>query len=316
MSSSFRRRLPAVVLASLVSALVMAAGLPATARDPGVPDDPHTYDNPHAGFVAPPRAAGRLAPATGALLGVHPEDRHTGALTPSVQHILETESAVGRRMDINNNYYEFVDIANNWDPAKAAVPFDAANPATYDGRGLSRLAWWDVSLGRIPLVSWACMNSSNINAGQYDEVIRKTGEAFKALGHEFFMRYCWEMDGSKRIKDEDDVDNDGNESELHVGEPEDFIRAWNRIYDIIAAPDVPMTHQVPLKVARVGAKNVVWVWCGNAAHFKNTNDAGHYAWDYYPGDATVEWISADGYNWALSKRNMEADYERDRWRGF
>ncbi|MGH9002037.1 MAG: hypothetical protein ACRDYV_02800, partial [Acidimicrobiia bacterium] len=295
---------------------MLVTALPAGARDPSVPDDPHTYDNPHAGFVAPPRAAGRLAPASGALLGVHPEDRHTGALTPAVQHILETESAVGRRMDINNNYYEFVDIANNWDPAKAAVPFDAANPATYDGRGLSRLAWWDVSLGRIPLVSWACMNSANINAGQYDEVIRKTGEAFKALGAEFFMRYCWEMDGSKRIEDEDDVDNDGNESELHVGEPEDFIRAWNRIYDIIAAPDVPMTHQVPLKVARVGAKNVVWVWCGNAAHFKDTNDAGHYAWDYYPGDATVEWISADGYNWALSRRNAEADYERDRWRGF
>jgi hypothetical protein len=324
MLSSFRRRLPAgVILASLVGALVVAAGLPATAHYPSVPDDPHTYTDPHAGVVAPPRAPGRLAPVSGALLGVHPDDRHTGTLTAKDQHILATEESTGRRMDINNSYYEFVAIANNWNPAKAAVPFDAANPATYDGRGLSRLAWWDVSLGRIPLVGWACMNSANINSGQYDDVIRKTGEAFKALGNDFFMRYCWEMDGSKRIKDEDDVDNDGNRSELHVGKPADFIRAWNRIYDIIAAPAVPMVHEVPLKVERVGAKNVVWVWCGNAAHFKNVNDGAqdglgqsYHAWDYYPGDATVDWISADGYNWALSKRNKESNYQRDRWRGF
>ncbi|MGH8976008.1 MAG: hypothetical protein ACRD0C_22705, partial [Acidimicrobiia bacterium] len=279
--------------------------------------------NPHAGVVAPPRAPGRLVPATGALLGVHPDDRHTGTLTAKDQHILVTEERAGRRMDINNSYYEFADIAANWDPVKAAVPFNAADANTYNGRGLSRLAYWDVSLGRIPLVGWACMNSANINSGQYDEVIRRTGEAFKALGADFFMRYCWEMDGSKRIKDDDDVDNDGNRSELHVGQPADFIRAWNRIYDIIAAPEVPLVHQVPLKVERVGAKNVVWVWCGNAAHFKNVNDGAqdglgksYHAWDYYPGDDVVDWISSDGYNWALSRRNKESGYDRDRWRGF
>ncbi|MGH9039015.1 MAG: hypothetical protein ACRDZ3_02170, partial [Acidimicrobiia bacterium] len=300
-----------MVLAALVGAALVAAGVPATAHhEPTVPDDPHTYAAPHAGFEAPPRASGRLAPASGALLGVHPEDRHTGALTPSVQHILETESAVGRRMDINNSYYEFFAIAESWDPARAAVPFDADNPDTYDGRGLSRLAYWDVSLGRIPLVGWACQNSSNINSGQYDQVIRDTGLAFKALGADFFLRYCWEMDGTKRVVDESDDDRDGVEAELHVGEPEDFIKAWNRIYDIIAAPEVPMVHDVPLGVERVGAKNVVWVWCGNAAHFKDTNggasdtiegkkgwlEEGRFAWDYYPGDATVDWVSADGYN--------------------
>jgi hypothetical protein len=311
-------------LAATLGLVVLLGGLPASAHhEPTVRDDPHTYRDPHAGVNPPPRAAGRLAPASGALLGVHPEDSHTGTLTAEDQHILDTEESTGRRMDINNSYYGFFDIADNWDPAKAAVPFDAQNPATYNGRGLSRLAYWDVSLGRIPLVGWACMNSANINSGQYDEVIRKTGEAFKALGHDFFMRYCWEMDGSKRIRDEDDDDNDGSRNELHVGEPEDFIKAWNRIYDIIAAPAVAMVHDVPLKVERVGAKNVVWVWCGNAAHFKGTNDGateglkrGYFAWDYYPGDATVDWVSADGYNWALSKRNRQSGYKRDRWRGF
>ncbi|MGH9024272.1 MAG: hypothetical protein ACRDV9_14450, partial [Acidimicrobiia bacterium] len=303
---------------TLLAASLVTGVIPASAHhEPEVRDNPWTYRAPHAGVVAPTRAPGRLAPARGALLGVHPEGSHTADLTVDKQKILETEAVAGRRMDINNDYYGFFDIVDNWKPEKVVKPFDAADETTWDGRGLSRLAYWDVSLGRVPLVGWACQNSANINSGQYDEVIRTTGLAFQALGAEFFMRYCWEMDGSKRIKDESDDDGDGNRSEPHVGAPEDFIRAWNRIYDIIAAPLVPMVHEVPLTVARVGAKNVIWVWCGNAAFFKDTNDAGHYAWDYYPGDAVVDWVSADGYNWALSKRNRNANppYSKDRWRG-
>ncbi|MGH9000294.1 MAG: hypothetical protein ACRDY7_13000 [Acidimicrobiia bacterium] len=336
---------------------ILAAGLVASPviadahHDPAVQDDLRTYTNPHAGVVAPPRAPGRLAPPTGALLGVNPVEDADEPFTPEHQDILNTEEALGRRMDIDNMYYQFYEIAgcpdrkssgcqddwptSNWDPAQAATPFDPADPASGDGRGLNRLVYWDITQGRIPLVGWACQNSENINNGDEDDVIRITGEAFKALGAEFFMRYCWEMDGSKRIVDESDDDYDGNDSELHVGEPEDFIRAWNRIYDIIAAPETPMTHQVPLFAkfpalkdlpngGRVGAKNVVWVWCGNAAHFKNVNDGGedglrqsYFAWDYYPGDDVVDWISADGYNWAMSIRNEEANppYSRDRFRG-
>ncbi|HEY3238436.1 MAG TPA: hypothetical protein VGL92_02640, partial [Acidimicrobiia bacterium] len=59
-----------VVLAALVSALLTAASLPVHAADPGrvESDNPRQYTNPHAGLVAPPRAGGRLAPTTGALL--------------------------------------------------------------------------------------------------------------------------------------------------------------------------------------------------------------------------------------------------------
>ncbi|MGH2578488.1 MAG: glycosyl hydrolase, partial [Actinomycetota bacterium] len=192
------------------------------------------------------------------------------------QHIITTEERLGRRMDINNSYYaEFDTIAKDWEPG---------NP---NKRGLSQLAFWDVEQGRIPLIGWSCGKSSAIARGDFDEVIRKTGEAFKAFGHEFMMRYCWEMDGNKRAGT--------------VGSPEDFIAAWRRIYDIIAN--------------QVGAKNVVWVWCGNAAHFKRPNDGGHYAFEYYPGDDVVDWISSDGYNWGVSDRNGSGGHD-DRWRGF
>ncbi|MGH8990294.1 MAG: glycoside hydrolase family 26 protein [Acidimicrobiia bacterium] len=272
-----RRRLALATL--LVTAASSLAGLvPARAdhSDTTTGDIPESYGEPHAGSVAPSRARGRLAPATGALLGVHPEDSHSAPIDAENQHIIQTEERLGRRMDINNSYYgDFAGIAEDYEPG---------NP---NKRGLSKLAFWDIEQGRIPLISWGCGSSRAIARGDHDDVIRRTGEAFKAFGHEFMMRYCWEMDGNKRAGT--------------VGNPADFIDAWRRIYDII--------------VNQVGATNVVWVWCGNAAHFKSPNDDGHWAFDYYPGDDVVDWISADGYNWGVSDRNGSGGHD-DRWRGF
>jgi hypothetical protein len=274
-----RRRLLAVVAVGLLS-LVMAGT--AQAVDPGrdqtaIGSDGRGYTAPHAGFVAPPRAPGRLAPATGALIGTHSDDSATSPLDAAHQGILRTEASAGRTLDIDNSYYgAFNSIADNWDPA---------NPKK---TGLNKLAFWDVQVGRIPLVGWGCGLSTSIKNGGQDAVIRKTAEAMKAFGHEFFMRYCWEMDGDKRYSE--------------VGSPEDFVAAWIHIYNIFK---------------EVGADNVIWVWCGNANTFKNRNShTNAYAWEYYPGDDYVDWVSADGYNWAASYRNRDADYKRDRWRSF
>ncbi len=45
-----------------------------------------------------------------------------------------------------------------------------------------------------------------------------------------------------------------------------------------------------------GATNVKWVWCPNERY---AGDAGPYA-GYYPGDAYVDYLGLDGYNWAAS----------------
>jgi hypothetical protein len=275
MYKTLRRHKALLTAVSLcLSGLVLAGNAEAAGGD-----DPRKYTTPYAGVVAPPRATppNLLVPATGALMGTHSNDSHTGDLTEEDQHILVTERRVGKRLDINNSYYGgFSSIADKWDPADPKK------------RGLSKLAYWDVEMGRIPLVGWGCGVSEQINAGQHDTTIRKTAEAMKAFGHQFFMRYCWEMDGEKRTAE--------------VGSPEEFIESWIRIYNIFE---------------EVGADNVVWVWCGNANTFKNRNaKTNAYAWDYYPGDEYVDWVSADGYNWAASDRNKDANYGRDRWRGF
>ena len=54
----------------------------------------------------------------------------------------------------------------------------------------------------------------------------------------------------------------------------------------------------------VGATNVRWVWCPNGSAF-----AAGIAQAYYPGNAYVDWIGADGYNWA-------PELARAPWRSF
>ena len=120
MSRTLRRhRLLRTVLSVGLIGVLLAPSAQA-AVDPGrdpkvVGDDPRAYTAPHAGVVAPPRGEGRLAPKTGALIGTHSEDKHTGKLDATDQGILATEEHVVRTLDINTSYYVwFASIADIW----------------------------------------------------------------------------------------------------------------------------------------------------------------------------------------------------------
>lgn len=60
-----------------------------------------------------------------------------------------------------------------------------------------------------------------------------------------------------------------------------FIRAWRRMHRIFV---------------RAGARNVTWISCPNAGHI-----ADGIAQRFYPGSRYVDWVCADGYNWAPGK---------------
>jgi len=234
---------------------------PRQSSNPGTDQDTSLAYQPKAGFDPPARSPGRLAPAQGALMGVHSAD--SASLPPNQQGVVKLEQTIGRTMDINNHYHgAFDDFAKH---------------------GISKLEQWDVDAGRIPLVGWGCTASDRIASGSLDAVIHQTAQKMKAFGHEFFLRYCWEMDGDRR--------------QGEIKGPQKFIAAWQRMYGIFKAE---------------GADNVIWVWTPNAAGFKDGrkytggNPPAPY---FYPGDAYVDWIAADGYNWGVSKRD-----QGDRWR--
>ena len=119
-----------------------------------------------------------------------------------------------------------------------------------------------LAAGRIPLVSWNGTNTEAIVAGDHDELIRERAVALRDLGDRILLRWFWEMDGN-------------NKADMAIS-PDAYVAAWMYLREIFAG---------------VGAINVEWVWCPNA-----------WAWEvgspepFYPGDANVDWICADGYN--------------------
>ncbi len=136
-------------------------------------------------------------------------------------------------------------------------------------------AKWDVEHGRVPFVSWAKASTSTINSGRYDGMIKQRAKAVRDFGHPILLEWFWEMDGARN---------------RHIAKsPASFIAAWKRLHKIFD---------------QAGATNVSWVWCPNAWGFATGE-----AQKYYPGDKYVDWICANGYNWAPARKG-------DEWRSF
>jgi hypothetical protein len=137
----------------------------------------------------------------------------------------------------------------------------------------------DLRHGRIPMISW---NGKTLNLaiglGQHDELIRTRAQAVKALGGKVLIRWMWEMDGRQKAE--------------HTTHPAFYIAAWRHIHDVFADE---------------GVTNVQWVWCPNATAFRSEDERNAPA--YYPGDDYVDWVCADGYNWAPGRA-------KDQWRSF
>jgi hypothetical protein len=95
------------------------------------------------------------------------------------------------------------------------------------------------------------------------------------MGTPVFIRWFWEMDGNKKS--------------AFVASPASYQKAWRHIHDIFVA---------------AGATNAVWVWCPNASAFDDGD-----ALPYYPGGTYVDWVGADGYNFAPNRPG-------DQWESF
>ena len=126
---------------------------------------------------------------------------------------------------------------------------------------------WDLEHGRIPMVSWGGTDTAEINAGSHDAMIRTRARDVATLPGRVLMRWFYEMDSDFLS--------------ASAVSPADYTAAWQRIRGIFAEE---------------GATNVEWVWCPTTWGFTEG-----LAPAYYPGDGYVDWICADGYNWAPTK---------------
>ena len=205
--------------------------------------------------LAAPVQADIPVPDEGALLGVYPKPKDGDWTVEGQKRRYEyLEGVMGRRFDIGHYFHK-------WD---AGVP-----------------TWreeWHVEQGRVPMISWANFRadgggvySSEIVAGQEDDLIRAHADSLRDFGSPILVRWFWEMDGSNKAE--------------WAQDPETWIAAWRHIVSIFREQ---------------GADNVEFVWCPNAWAF-NTGDGA----DWYPGDGWVDWLCADGYNWAPGQDGAE-----------
>ncbi|MGN6255419.1 MAG: Ig-like domain-containing protein [Solirubrobacterales bacterium] len=145
--------------------------------------------------------------------------------------------------------------------------------------------------GSIPVLSWSSQSipSSNnepdfqlsdVISGRYDSYIREFATKAKAWGHPLFLRFDWEMNGHWFPWHEG----------VNGNQPGEFVTAWRHVHDIFAS---------------VGATNVTWVWCPNVEYSGATPLASDY-----PGDAYVDWVGLDGYNWGTNPNKP------DKWKTF
>ena len=137
------------------------------------------------------------------------------------------------------------------------------------------------SRGAVPLVTWEPFDwvggtdqpkyaLSTIIAGDHDAYIRQWAQGAAAWGKPFYLRWAHEMNGNWYPW------SPGVNGNTHA----EYVSAWKHIHDIFQEE---------------GATNVRWVWGPNV----RVGDE-KFA-DLYPGDAYVDWVGIDGYNWGTSE---------------
>jgi Glycosyl hydrolase family 26 len=146
------------------------------------------------------------------------------------------------------------------------------------------------TIGAIPVLTWNPWDYRkgidqpgyalrHIIRGQFDRYVRKFARDARAWGRPLFLRFAAEMNGDWLPWCEGVNGNRRGQ----------YVRAWRHVHRIFT---------------RVGASNVAWVWSPNVIYAGSTPLA-----RVYPGDAYVDWIGIDGYNWGTVRPSTT-------WRGF
>jgi len=203
-------------------------------------------------------------PQTGVLLGVYAEPKTNAFETNTPQQATTNlEQQIGRRFCLDHQYYIWQD----------------AIPTSYET--------WTVSQGRIPFVAWKpkdtnCMcpiRWTNITCGDWDGLISNRAEVFTSFGQPMLMTFHHEPENDQ------DTTNATN-----YGTAEEYKDAFRHVVSVFRD---------------VGATNVVWAVVLTQPSYTQpaSNGTAKQADRWYPGDAVVDVIGCDGYNWYPTKTN-------------
>ncbi|MFJ1648871.1 glycoside hydrolase family 26 protein [Streptomyces sp. NPDC088258] len=177
--------------------------------------------------------------------------------------VLAFEKRIGRRLDLVYNYH---DMSNT---GRDGVLLTSDEQEL--GRDRMLMLAWETTVWTEPHhENWTGtqLGWREVASGKYDrDIIDPGARRLKAYGKRLFFSFDQEADF--RTPD--------------AGEPEEFVAAYRHVHD---------------RFAKLGVDNVVWVWtvsgyAGNADLMKAL----------YPGDAYVDWIGVDQYNYFRCQRS-------------
>ena len=127
----------------------------------------------------------------------------------------------------------------------------------------------------MPVLTWGSCQQGQHNPscgdqaianGSYDAYLQQWARAAAAYGKPFYLRFDHEMNGFWYPW------NPGSNGNTDFS----FVAMWQHVHNIFVAE---------------GATKVRWVWC------PNTTPGGTNFVNMYPGDAYVDYVGLDGYNW-------------------
>jgi len=279
----------AVVLAGFSAAVGFGFLAPGSARAPVsahvtvTPSEVHGLARRVAASPGAARPASRrrvlakpIVPKRGAYFGAYVSWSPHGGTSKS--SIARFESMVKRTLGIHHRY-------QSW---SARFPTSSEEGWDWAHRAYSMESWSDTDY------SGSLNFLDAINNGSQDAVIRARAKAVRRWRHPIFIRFLWEMnvDGNafNAVNSSDPGTHNGTRK---------YIEAWRHVYSIFRAE---------------GARNAAFVWCPD--YYDDPQEPWNHYTQYYPGDAYVQWVCADGYNSRLSKwrslmtinGNVYADY--------
>lgn len=204
-----------------------------------------------------------------------PEARWLGAAAPGLLAKLDgldqMSTALGRKPTVATSYESW-----SWKRTFASIVPQVDALRTWGA--VPQITWepWDPAA--LDKVNQPKYTLARIIAGDFDTYIRSWATDIKTWGQPIRIRFAHEMNGTWYPWCEG----------VNGNKPYDYVKAWWHVRGIFDT---------------LGVTNVQWIWCPQTPYPGLVSMA-----RLYPGDAGVDEVALDGYNWALNGQPWNSFY--------